>query len=45
MTLNRGAKGRARALPPPPLQGAFFFGSTFWVSPVKGKKTNVENHL
>ena len=26
MTLNRGAEGRARALPPPPLQRGYFLG-------------------
>ncbi len=38
MTLNRGAEGRARALPPPPLQGGLLFWVYFLGLPPEGKK-------
>jgi hypothetical protein len=38
MTLNRGAEGRARALPPPPLQGGLLFLGLLFGSPPERQK-------
>ena len=46
MTLNRGAEGRARALPPPPLQGGLLFLVYFLGLPPKRQKNIIcENHF